>query len=64
MKKVKVFLLGAAIFGLGTFGISYLGAIEAEAQSAGIAQCTWNGRDCFDPITYNMCGCEQGEADQ
>lgn len=51
MKKVKVFLLGAAMFGLGTFGISYFGASEAEAQSSGIAKCIWNGQDCFDPLT-------------
>jgi len=59
MKKLKLFVFGASIFGLAAFGISYFAAAEVEAQSsASASMCTWNGKDCFDPFTTNYCLCE------
>lgn len=52
-------MLGAALIAAATFGVSYLGANEVEAQSnARSGYCTWNGKDCFDPLSTNYCICE------
>ena|GEM_PF-1113902 len=59
MRKLKLFVVGIGLAGMAGFGISYLGASEAEAQS-GIAKCNWNGNDCFSPIERAMCVCEEG----
>jgi hypothetical protein len=59
MNKVKMLVLGAALIAAGTFGVSYFGASEVEAQSSSSAgYCTWNGTDCFNPFTTNYCICE------
>lgn len=52
-------VIGAALITAGTFGVSYFGASEVEAQSSSRAgYCTWNGKDCFDPLSTNYCICE------
>ena len=52
-------MLGAALIAAATFGVSYLGANEVEAQSnVRSGYCTWNGKDCFDPLSTNYCICE------
>jgi hypothetical protein len=61
MKKVKLFVLGASLFGMTAFGVSYLGASEAEAQG-GNFECEWNGEHCKNKGTSNICGCEDGGA--
>lgn len=59
MKKLKLFVLSASIMGMTAFGVSYFGASEAEAQSStSSGYCTWNGKDCFDPLSTNYCICE------
>lgn len=63
MNKLKMLMLGAALIAAGTFGLSYFGASEVEAQGGPIAQCSWNGEICFDPIDQNMCICEEKEVD-
>jgi hypothetical protein len=59
MRKLKLFAVGIGLAGMAGFGISYLGASEADAQS-GIAKCNWNRVDCFSPIAEAMCVCEEG----
>ncbi|GMQ30740.1 hypothetical protein Aconfl_33830 [Algoriphagus confluentis] len=51
-------VLGAALIAAGTFGVSYFGAIEVEAQGGPIMQCDWDGSYCKKPIDKTPCGCE------
>jgi hypothetical protein len=50
-------MLGAALIAAGTFGVSYLGASEVEAQSS-TTYCEWDGNDCKSPQKTNYCICE------
>ena len=51
-------MLGAALIAAGTFGVSYFGASEVEAQGGPIMQCDWDGSFCKKPIDKTPCGCE------